>query len=37
MARVALVIGGTHGIGAAISKALKPAGCTVVAIFLGRP
>ncbi len=33
MARVAIVTGGTRGIGAAISKALKAAGCQVAAIY----
>jgi acetoacetyl-CoA reductase len=33
MARVAVVTGGTRGIGAAVSKALKAAGCTVAAIY----
>src|SRR6516165_6968181 len=33
MARVALVTGGTRGIGAAISKALKAAGCEVAATY----
>jgi NAD(P)-dependent dehydrogenase (short-subunit alcohol dehydrogenase family) len=32
MARVAVVTGGTRGIGGAISKALKAAGCKVAAI-----
>jgi acetoacetyl-CoA reductase len=36
MARVAVVTGGTRGIGAAISKALKAAGCTVAAIYAGN-
>ena len=36
MARVALVTGGTRGIGAAISKALKGAGRTVVASYAGN-
>jgi acetoacetyl-CoA reductase len=36
MARVAVVTGGTRGIGAAISKALKTAGCTVAAIYAGN-
>jgi len=36
MARVALVTGGTRGIGAAISKALKAAGRTVVASYAGN-
>ena len=36
MARVALVTGGTRGIGAAISKALKAAGHTVVANYGGN-
>ncbi len=36
MARVALVTGGTRGIGAAISKALKAAGRTVVATYAGN-
>src|SRR6476659_7466032 len=34
MARVALVTGGTRGIGAAISKALKDAGYKVAAIYV---
>jgi acetoacetyl-CoA reductase len=33
MARVALVTGGTRGIGAAIAKALKESGCTVAATY----
>ncbi len=33
MARVAVVTGGTRGIGAAISKALKAAGCQVAATY----
>jgi len=36
MARVALVTGGTRGIGAAISTALKSAGRTVVASYAGN-
>ena len=36
MARVALVTGGTRGIGAAISKALQKAGRTVVASYAGN-
>src|SRR6478735_7249402 len=36
MARVALVTGGTRGIGAAISKALKTAGCNVAANYGGN-
>src|SRR4051812_46036380 len=36
MARVALVTGGTRGIGAAISKALKEAGHTVAANYGGN-
>jgi acetoacetyl-CoA reductase len=36
MARVALVTGGTRGIGAAISKALMQAGRTVVASYAGN-
>ena len=36
MARVALVTGGTRGIGAAISKALKEAGCEVAANYGGN-
>ncbi len=36
MARVALVTGGTRGIGEAISKALKEAGRTVVASYAGN-
>ena len=36
MARVALVTGGTRGIGAAISKALKAAGYTVAASYAGN-
>ena len=36
MARLALVTGGTRGIGAAISKALKAAGYTVVANYGGN-
>ena len=36
MARVAIVTGGTRGIGAAISKGLKAAGCTVAAVYHGN-
>jgi len=36
MARTALVTGGSRGIGAAISKALKEAGCTVAATYAGN-
>jgi len=36
MARVAVVTGGTRGIGAAISKALKGAGYQVAAIYAGN-
>ncbi len=36
MARKAVVTGGTRGIGAAISKALKAAGCDVVASYAGN-
>src|SRR6204780_5532638 len=36
MPRVALVTGGTRGIGAAISKALKAAGYTVAANYAGN-
>lgn len=36
MARIALVTGGSRGIGAAISKALKAQGCTVVATYAGN-
>src|SRR5206468_8119837 len=36
MARVALVTGGTRGIGAAISKALKAAGYNVAANYAGN-
>jgi acetoacetyl-CoA reductase len=36
MARVALVTGGSRGIGAAISKALKGAGCKVAASYAGN-
>jgi len=36
MARVALVTGGTRGIGAAVSKALKAAGCKVAASYAGN-
>ncbi len=36
MARVALVTGGTRGIGAAISKALKAMGCNVAATYAGN-
>ena len=36
MARVALVTGGTRGIGAAISKALKAAGLQVAANYAGN-
>jgi acetoacetyl-CoA reductase len=36
MARVALVTGGTRGIGEAISKALKSAGCNVAASYAGN-
>jgi len=36
MPRTALVTGGSRGIGAAISKALKEAGCTVAATYAGN-
>jgi acetoacetyl-CoA reductase len=36
MSRVALVTGGSRGIGAAISKALKAKGCTVAATYAGN-
>src|SRR6266480_731822 len=36
MARVALVTGGTRGIGGAISKALKATGCKVAATYAGN-
>jgi acetoacetyl-CoA reductase len=36
MARVAVVTGGTRGIGAAISKALSAAGCKVAANYGGN-
>ncbi len=36
MARVAVVTGGTRGIGAAISKALKAAGYKVAATYAGN-
>jgi acetoacetyl-CoA reductase len=36
MAKVAIVTGGTRGIGAAISRGLKTAGCTVAATYHGN-
>ena len=36
MGRIAVVTGGTRGIGAAISKSLKAKDCTVVAIYAGN-
>ncbi len=36
MSRVAVITGGTRGIGAAISKALKSNGCKVAAIYAGN-
>ena len=36
MARVAVVTGGTRGIGAEVSKTLKAAGCKVAAIYAGN-
>ncbi|MDA7428241.1 acetoacetyl-CoA reductase [Primorskyibacter aestuariivivens] len=36
MSRIALVTGGSRGIGAAISKALQEQGCTVVATYAGN-
>ena len=36
MARIALVTGGSRGIGAAVSKALKAAGCAVAASYAGN-
>src|SRR5262249_39083284 len=36
MPRVAIVTGGTRGIGAAIAKALKAGGATVAAVYVGN-
>jgi len=36
MSRVAVVTGGTRGIGAAIAKALKTSGCNVAAVYHGN-
>jgi acetoacetyl-CoA reductase len=36
MSRIAVVTGGTRGIGAAVSKALKAKGCKVAAIYAGN-
>ncbi|MEM6307573.1 MAG: SDR family NAD(P)-dependent oxidoreductase, partial [Pseudomonadota bacterium] len=36
MSRVAIVTGGSRGIGAAISTALQAAGCTVAATYAGN-
>ncbi|GBE43557.1 acetoacetyl-CoA reductase [bacterium BMS3Bbin10] len=36
MSRIAVVTGGTRGIGAAISIALKDVGCTVAAVYAGN-
>jgi acetoacetyl-CoA reductase len=36
MARIALVTGGSRGIGAAVSEALKAAGCSVAASYAGN-
>jgi acetoacetyl-CoA reductase len=36
MARIAMVTGGTRGIGAAIARALKAAGCTVATVYGGN-
>ncbi len=36
MAKIAIVTGGTRGIGAAIAKGLKAAGCTVAATYHGN-
>jgi len=36
MAKIAIVTGGTRGIGAAISRGLQAAGCTVAATFHGN-
>jgi acetoacetyl-CoA reductase len=36
MAKIAIVTGGTRGIGAAISRGLKAAGCTVAATYHGN-
>ncbi len=36
MTRIAVVTGGTRGIGAAISRALKAAGCTLAASYAGN-
>ena len=36
MPRVALITGGTRGIGAAVSKALKAAGYSVAAVYHGN-
>ena len=36
MSRLALVTGGTRGIGTEISKILKKQGCNVVALYVGH-
>ncbi len=36
MAKIAVVTGGTRGIGAAVARGLKAAGCTVAAIYHGN-
>ncbi len=36
MTRVAIVTGGTRGLGAAVSKSLKAQGCKIAAVYHGN-